>query len=65
MPNLIEGLNTELARNRELLKTYESIPTGGIGAAVIEMVIRDAESAMASGDIVEMVEAYKKLKQTE
>ncbi len=64
MPNLIEGLNTELERNRELLGVYESIPTGAFGALVIQQAITAAESAMASGDIVEMVRAYKGLKDT-
>ncbi|MCK5617251.1 hypothetical protein KAR91_86100 [Candidatus Pacearchaeota archaeon] len=63
--NLIEGLQKELARNRELLKAYEEIPTGAFGAAMIKGSIEIAENAMACGDTVAMLKAYKDLEESE
>ncbi len=63
--NLIEGLNQELIRARELLKIYEGIPTGGFGAAVIRQTIEHAENSMVEGDTVEMIKAYKALEALE
>ena len=62
MGNLMEGLIEELKRNRELLKLYQEIPTGGFGAMFIKKDIDDAEKAMVSGDTVAMVKAYARLK---
>jgi len=59
--NLIEGLQEELNRCRELLQTYREIPTGGFGAAVVEQSIREGEAAIASRDVVRMLRAYKDL----
>lgn len=56
--NLIEGINEQLTRARELLKLYEGIPIGGFGAA-IRQAIKDAENSMANGDAVGMIRAYK------
>jgi len=63
--NLIEEIQEELTRNRELLKIYESIPTGGFGAAVIRTFIRDAEIALADRDTVSIIHAYHNLQTTE
>ena len=63
--NLIEGLNSELTRARELLKLYEEIPTGGFGAMMIRQAIYDAEKSIAHGDTVGMLEAYKALEALE
>jgi len=58
--NLIEGIQQQCNRCRELIQQYESIgPAGVFGAAMIRGDIKDAEDAIASGDVVEMLRAYK------
>lgn len=62
--NLIEGLQKEANRRRELLKQYEAIgPEGAFGAAMLKIDIERAEKAVASGDVVEMVGVYRELSQ--
>lgn len=63
--NLMDGLQEELKRNRELLNLYESIPAGSFGATVIRTLIKDAEAAIASDDVVEMIRCYQELKACE
>ena len=63
--NLLDGLNYELTRARELLEVYERIPAGTFGATVIRQAIKHAESSMQDGDTVEMVRAYKALERLE
>ncbi len=64
--NLIEGIQKELNRNRELLKMYQGIgPAGTFGVQVIKAAIEEAEQAIANGDTVKMVTCYKKLQETE
>jgi hypothetical protein len=60
--NLVEALEREIDRNRELLKAYESIPTGTFGAMMIERDIKNAVKALASGDAVEIIKAYQEMK---
>ncbi len=64
MANLIDGLNAELIRNREILKIYEGIPERRFGAVMIKQSIKMAEKAIAEGDIVAMVRACKELQST-
>ena len=61
--NLIEGLQEEMNRCRELKKEYEKIPTGVFGATMIQVDINNGERAIASGDVVKMLSAYKKLQE--
>ena len=63
--NLIEGLNSELTRARELLKLYESIPTGGFGVTVIRPVIEHAELSMRIDNLPEMMKTYDALRKLE
>ena len=63
--NLIDGLNEELERARELLEVYKSIPTGGFGAMVIREKIKHAEMSMQLGDTVGMLRAYGELQKLE
>lgn len=67
MSNLIEGIQKEQARCRELLKQYEAIPirSGFFGITVIGASLERADKAIASGDVVEMLAAYKDLKDRE
>ena len=60
--NIIEGLQKEMQRNRELVEIYKSIPTGAFGAAMIQMDINVAESAIATGDTIKMIQIYETLK---
>ena len=53
MCNLIEGLQAEMNRNRELLGEYEAVgPSGAFGAHFIRTGIAEAEVAISEGDIV-------------
>jgi hypothetical protein len=62
MKNLVEGLLEQMNRCRRLIKEYEAIGEAGAFARVaITLDIRQAEKAMAGGDAVEMLEAYKDL----
>jgi hypothetical protein len=61
--NIIEGIQQEVVRCRELLKEYESIPQGAFGAIMLKKTIAEAESAVAHGDTVEMIRQYQALKE--
>jgi len=63
--NLAEGLKEELERNRTLLKLYQGIPGGWFGVGIIKNKIKQAEDAMADGDVVAMLRTYEDLKATE
>ena len=63
--NLIEGLQKELERNKELLQVYKGIPAGAFGAMTIEHTIKETEKAMAEGDTVKMLECFKRLKENQ
>ena len=61
MENLIEGIQRECNRARELRAEYEEIPFGMFGVALIDKAILDAERSVATGDTVAMIKAYKEL----
>jgi len=63
--NLVEGLQKELERNRELLQVYKTIKTGAFGAMSIEYEIKEAEKAMTEGDTVKMLACYKRLQKNQ
>ncbi len=64
--NLIEEIQKECARCREVVVDYKSVgPAGMFGAAMIEADIRRAEAAIATGDLVAMVKVYAVLKEIE
>ena len=60
--NLAEALASEIQRNRELLKLYEEIPTGAFGAMMIELDITNAVKALASGEVIQIAQAYEAMK---
>ena len=60
--NLMDGLQIELERAKELLETYQSIPTGGFGAMVIQKAIDNAETCIHEGDTIGMIKTYGELK---
>ena len=54
------------ARVRELLADYKALgPSGVFGTISIESVLRQADAALASGDIVKILRAYEALKGAE
>jgi len=63
--NLIEGIQKELNRARELKQVYDNIPTGFFGSAVIQQAINKAEKCISMGDTIGMMQAYEELKQLE
>lgn len=63
--NVAEALADEIERNRKLLELYKEIPTGAFGAMMIEYDIKNAVDALASGDVVKIVEAYEAIKDNE
>lgn len=65
MVNIIEGIQQEVVRCREVLKHYESIPQGVFGSIMIKQTIAEAESAIAHGDTIEMIHKYQELKEIE
>lgn len=66
METLADALPKEMVRVREILGYYKEIgPAGMFGAAFIEQDLRAADKAVMSGDVVEMLKAYKKLKEIE
>jgi hypothetical protein len=62
--NIIEGIQHQCERARELVRQYESIgPVGVFGKTVIQLAIREGEAAIASGDTVRMARAFKSLEE--
>lgn len=64
MKTLGHGLPEEMARVRELLPLYDDLPKGAgvLAAMVMRNDLDRAATAMASGDIVEMLRVYQSLK---
>lgn len=61
----MEGLLEEMNRNRELQKMYEEIGMPGMfGLSVLKAKLGQAERAVASGDVVAMLKAYKDLQES-
>lgn len=61
---LADALPKECARVREILGYYKELgPVGMFGAAFIEQDLREADRAMASGDVVAMIAALKTLQE--
>lgn len=61
--NLIEAIQSECSRCRELLTEYEAIgPAGAFGRITIGNDIKEAEAAIASMDAVRMIAALKALR---
>lgn len=65
MSSLAEELPIEIRRNQELKSIYDDIPTGFIGASLIQLDIDIAVKALADGDVIAMLQSYEKLKNNE
>lgn len=64
--NLMDGLLSELNRNRQLLQEYKNIgPAGMFGAAFIQQAITRGEQAIKEGDVIKMISAYSELKESQ
>jgi hypothetical protein len=63
--NIIEGIQKECNRVRDLIKFYESFPTGIFAADLMKQSIKDAEAAIASCDTIKMIACYKELSEFE
>jgi hypothetical protein len=65
--NLIEGLQAEIARVREIAAVYDTLPrrSGELTAALMRDNIAAAEKAMAHGDTIEMMRQLQKLREWE
>jgi len=62
--SLGDALPKEQERVRRVLGYYKEIgPAGAFGAMMIEQSLRAADKAVMSGDIVEMIRAYKDLQE--
>ena len=63
--NLMSGLLSEMNRVRELITEYKSLPNGAgmFGATIMKHKIEVAERSISSGDIVDMLIQYQKLKE--
>jgi hypothetical protein len=65
--NLIEGLQSEINRAREIIDVYKSLPknAGWFASAMIEASIKQAEKAIANDDTIAMIKCLKDLEQYE
>lgn len=66
--NLMDGLFSEMNRVREVITQYEAPELKGAGvfaAALMKQSIKKAERSIQSNDVIEMLQAYKELKEWE
>lgn len=64
MTTLGEALPLEMTRVRDkLLPVYDATPGGQIAAAMMRADLDQAQRALASGDVVEMIRVYESLKE--
>jgi hypothetical protein len=62
--NIMESLLDEMNRVREIIAEYRSLPGGGglVAAACMQTDVKKAEIAIASDDVIEVLQAYQQLK---
>lgn len=68
MENLIEGLQRQMNRVREIIKEYEHPALNGAGtlaATLMKLDIDKAEKAIATGDTIQMMVCYTTLESYE
>ena len=56
---LMSALLSEIERCSKLKVLYDKIPSGAFGTMMIQRDIDNAKSAVASGDIEEMIKALR------
>ena len=60
--NLIEGIQQQQERVRGIIPHYEEIGMLGIfGLAMLKEAVKHGDRAIASGDTIDMLAAYKEL----
>lgn len=60
--NVIEAVQRECNRVRELVKDYDELGSVGVfGATMLRQDIQEGEAAIASGDVVRILAALKSL----
>lgn len=57
-----DALPREMARVRELIPIYESVPMGHIAAAGMRSDLDAAARALAEGDVAQMIRVHESLK---
>lgn len=67
MANLIEGIQEQINRVRDIVKEYDSLPNnaGAFASAMMKLSIKNAEKTIVTGDTVAMLSAYKDLQEYE
>lgn len=66
--NLMDGILSEMNRVRDIIKEYEHPALNGAGnlaAALMKVDIKNAERAISSANVIDMLVAYEKLKEYE
>ena len=65
--NLIEGLQEEMNRVREIITEYDSLPNnaGAFASGMMKFHIKNAENTIAIGDTIGMMQSYNALKECE
>ncbi|MDJ1494557.1 hypothetical protein QNI19_16550 [Cytophagaceae bacterium DM2B3-1] len=63
--NLIEALQDECNRVRQIISVYQDIPAGLLVVALIELDIKLAEKSISEMDAVTMIRMLTKLKEWE
>lgn len=62
-PNLIEAIQAECNRVREILPHYYAIgQAGSFGAFMLQSAVTEGDASIASGDVVRMVKALDVLR---
>lgn len=66
MTNLIEGIQQKCNYIRDtIIPEYEAIgPAGRFGKIMLQEDIRKGEAAIASDDVVQMLQVYRELEET-
>jgi hypothetical protein len=62
MDTLADALPREIERVQEIIREYETIPSGHIAASFMKQDVKKALEAMMSGDLPGMLVAYESLK---
>lgn len=67
MNSLGEDFPREQARCREILGIYKSLPNnaGAFGALMIEDMLRRADAAAISGDVIAMLGVFQEMRELE
>lgn len=65
--NIIEGIQHEVVRVREIIQIYKDVPNGAgsFASVCMQANIDNAEKAVATGDTIAMIAEYKQLKEWE